>query len=263
MPEREYHSHKALSSTGARLILESPARFLYQQTHPRAPRAEFDLGTAVHTKVLGTGSQVEVLDFPDWRTKAAQTARDDVRAEGRIPMLQREYAPVNHMSEAVLSHPKARELFEQSGNAEASVFATDPATGVDVRARFDFLPDFTVADPWAVDLKTARDASPDGFARSCADYRYDIQQEWYDLTHTLSTGAYVPMKFVAVEKEPPYLVGVYELAREFAELGRKKVREALETYARCVESGEWPGYPTDIDPLQPPSWLFFSEGDIE
>jgi hypothetical protein len=181
-----------------------------------------------------------------------------------VPVKEAEAAEIHGMVEAVLRHPRARELFEQSGTAEASVFATDPDSGVEMRARFDYLPDFTVDNPCTVDLKTtARDASPEGFAKTVAEHRYDIQQEWYLQAYAAATGDFMArMCFVVVEKEPPYLVGVYPLATEFAELGRKKVRQALDLYAACSTADTWPGYHLNPDPLQPPTWLMFQEGAI-
>ena len=58
VPEADYHSHPALSSTQARQILDSPAKYDYAKTHPQPHKDAFDLGTAVHTKVLGTGYTV-------------------------------------------------------------------------------------------------------------------------------------------------------------------------------------------------------------
>src|SRR5690554_6023040 len=92
MPEVEYHAHPALSSTGAKKILELPARYWYE--HLREPEEgetvvhnpAFDFGSAVHAKVLGVGWGVKELDYDNYRTKAAQTARDEAKAEGLIPM---------------------------------------------------------------------------------------------------------------------------------------------------------------------------------
>ena len=51
MPEEEYHRRPELSSTGARLLLESPAKFAYAQTHPQPHKQAFDVGHAVHARV--------------------------------------------------------------------------------------------------------------------------------------------------------------------------------------------------------------------
>jgi hypothetical protein len=271
LDEATYFAHPALSSTGARRLLESPAKFRYMQDHPEPHKEAFSLGTAVHTKVLGVGHKV--IEYPpehltpsgNASTKAATVEWvEEQRSSGLVVISAAQAELVKGMSEAVLAHPTARALFEQEGTAEASVFATDPATDVDLRARFDYLPDFTVDDPWTVDLKTtALSASPEGFARIVADHRYDIQQEWYLQTYAIVTGDFMArMKFVVVEKNAPYLVGVYQLATEFAEMARRKVQLALNLYAACAAADAWPGYPSSPDPLQPPTWLMFQEGAI-
>jgi hypothetical protein len=270
LDEQEYHRHPALSSTQARKLLESPARYRYDRDHPEPPKREFDLGTAVHSKVLGVGA--DTVAIPDdllasngaASTAAAKAWIAEQREAGHTPVKSSVANQVNAMAEAVLAHPVARALFEQPGNSEVSVFATDPDTGVDTRARFDFLPDFTADDPIAVDLKTSgKVASPEEFARTVANHGYFIQQEWYLYAWALATGDFTArMQFVVVEADAPHLVGVYPLAREFAEIGRMKVRQALEIYAACAAADEWPGYALRPDPLQPPTWLMFAEGAI-
>lgn len=269
LDEAEYHAHPFLSSTGARKLLQSPAKYRWALDHPEPPRKEFDIGTAVHSKVLGTGAPLTVIPEEHLSsngttgTNAARAFIQDARAAGKVPVKQGEADVINAMVESVLAHPLARSLFEQSGLAEASLFGRDPDSGVDMRCRFDYLPDFTVDDPCAVDLKTARDASPEGFAKAVAEHRYDIQDEFYLLLYAIITGDFtMPMKFVVVEKEPPFLVGVYGLAQEFLEMGRRKVREALDLFAACTTADVWPGYPLNPDPLQPPTWLMFQEGAI-
>jgi hypothetical protein len=47
-------------------------------------------------------------------------------------------------------------------------------------------------------------------------------------------------------------VGVHQLDREFAEIGRKKAAKARRVFAECTETGIWPGYPTEVQLLSPP-----------
>lgn len=256
MPEAEYHAHPALSSTGARMLLDSPARFHYAQTHPRADKDEFDLGSAVHSKVLGTGYEIAVLDFPDWRSKSSQKARDKARAEGKIPVLTKTTAAVDAIAEAVLAHPTARSVFEQDGIAEASAFATDPTTEVDLRARFDYLA------PICVDLKTiGTRASTDQFAKSIFSYGYDVQQAHYLDTLELLEGERRQMVFVVVETEAPYLVAVHQLDRDYTDMGVAKARRARELYAECTRTGVWPGYPTGVHLVLPPMYAVYDFQD--
>lgn len=250
MPEQTYHARPELSSTGARRILDSPARFNYWRTHPEAPKREFDLGSAVHSKVLGVGYGIEVLDFKDFRTNAAKEAEADARARGLIPVLQRVYDEVGPIAESVLAHPTARLFFEQDGNPEVSVFSTDRETGVQMRARFDFLPKRQKGRRVAVDLKTSGLAvSPSAFARSVARHGYDVQDGHYK--HTEGDPD-LEMVFIAVEVEPPYLVSLNALDREFAEIGAKRAARARRLFAECTASGMWPGYAMEVVALHPP-----------
>ncbi|OJX72809.1 PD-(D/E)XK nuclease-like domain-containing protein [Leifsonia sp. 71-9] len=272
LDERLYHSDPALSSTGLVKLLQAPAKYKHYRDNPEPAKKAYDVGSAVHGKVLGIGAPI--TDIPDEylaingaaSTKEAKAFIQDARDHGRIPVKKSEYDEINAIAESVLAHPLARSLFEQAGQAEASVFATDPDAGVPIRCRFDYLPDFTVDDPWCVDLKTsASDASPEAFARTVAkpELRYDVRQEHYLGTYAAATGEFMArMKFVVVEKTAPYLVGVYELAPEFADMGRKRVREGYAKFAACTDADLWPGYSVTPDPIQPPTWLMFLEGAI-
>jgi hypothetical protein len=160
------------------------------------------------------------------------------------------------MTEAVLAHPTARALFEQDGMAEASVFATDPDTGVNLRARFDYLASI------CVDLKTtAKEASAAGFARSVANFGYDVQRGHYLPTLELATDEVREMVFVVVETEAPHLVAVHQLDRDFADMGLKKARRARELFAECTASGVWPGYPSDVQLVIPPMYAVYDFQD--
>lgn len=258
LPEQEYHAHESLSATGAKKILELPALYKHEildgnKTHKDA----FDLGSAVHAKVLGTGWGVKEIKHDSFRSKAAQQERDNARAEGLIPMLTKDLKPIEAMAEAVMAKPIARALFELEGTPETSLFGE--ADGVRVRCRYDYYPKDHAA---VVDLKTtAGSASPRGFAKAAAQFKYHVQEAHYDTTHEAVTGTSRRMVFVVVETKAPYLVGVYQLDRDFLEAGRVEARKARDVYKRCTESGFWPGYADDITLLEMPSWAFWEHNE--
>jgi hypothetical protein len=264
LDEQEYHRHPALSSTGARKILDSPARFRWDMDHPQQAKDEFDLGTAVHAMVLGVGA--ETVGIPDellsangsLSTKAAKEWVAEQRAAGRTPLKAAVQRTVDDMAEAVLGHPTARLLFEQAGTSEASVFATDPETGVDVRARFDFLPDLDSRNPIAVDLKTTgKSASPDGFSKSVANFGYDVQEGHYDDTLLWAADVQLPFVFVVVETAAPHLVGIHQLDVVWRDMGKTKARRARDIFAACTAADDWPGYPAAVDLISPPQWAIY------
>jgi hypothetical protein len=45
--------------------------------------AKFDVGNASHRLVLGRGKDFEIVDAADWRTKAAQEARETRRSSAK------------------------------------------------------------------------------------------------------------------------------------------------------------------------------------
>ena len=264
LPESEYHAPKdELSSTGAKLLLESPAKYKWQVLEGnRVWRSGFDLGTVVHTKVLGVGAGF--IEYPDEHltasgnvsTKAATVEWERVqRAAGHVLLTPAQADQADAMADAVRNHPEAVALFERDGHAEVSVF--DDLRGVKRRGRFDYLPD---SGGFAVDLKTTVDASPRGFTRSVAKYGYHIQRAHYLSILEQITGERRDMLFVAVEKEPPYLVGVHRVNEQFAEIGEAYALEAVDRYRRYMDTGYWPGY-EGINTLTPPMGTIYDYQD--
>lgn len=255
MSDIEYHARPEVSSTEARLVLQSPAKYRWRKDNPPLidDSPKFDIGKAVHAKVLGQGADVVVVDADDWRTKAARETREDARVAGKAPLLTREFEAVNAMAESVLAHTTARAILSQSGDTEVSLFAD--VDGVPTRARFDFLPDKTERRTVAADLKTTTDASKKQFESSVARYEYAVQRAWYLDTLNATTGdETAEMVFIAVEKEPPYLVAVYQLPAVWAEKGHTMARKAAQTWRACTDSGVWPGYPDEVQLLDEPMW---------
>jgi hypothetical protein len=263
LPEAEYHARPELSSTQARQLLDVPARYKYRLEHPQEHKDAFDLGTAVHAAVLGVGAETTVLDFDSYRTKAAQQARDEAYTAGQTPILAKNYAPIAAMREAVLAHPVARGLFEQVGAAEASVFASDPDTGIRTRARFDYLPLQIDGKPCAaVDLKTTgKSAALADFAKSVATFGYHVQQAHYLDTLLWATGQSLDFAFVVVETAAPHLVAVHTLDDHFRDIGRDEAARARRLLAECRASGVWPGYADEITTIVPPMWLVYQQLD--
>lgn len=262
MDEAEYHAHPALSQSLAKLLLPPsvPAKFKWARDNPRPPKKAFDLGHGAHKLVLGVGAPLVVVqttakdgtqsDAPDMRTKAAQEHAKEIREGGGVPLLRKDFETVQAMAGALRSNPVAMALLS-NGAAEQSAFWTDER-GVERRSRFDYIPDLSI--PVITDYKSTTDASPKAFGKSVYNFCYDLQDAWYrEAAEAIGLGE-VAFAFVAQETEPPYLSAVYELDTEAQEVGRRKVSRALDTYVDCMESGVWPGYPTDIQPLSLPRW---------
>jgi hypothetical protein len=260
MPDAEYHAHPALSTSGAKRLLppSCPARFKWEQENGRPPKREFDVGSAAHLSVLGTGWPLVVIDAPDWRTKAAKEERDAAYAAGHIPILTKEKVTVDAMAAALREHPKAAELLDpEHGDAEVSGFWHDKLHGIDRRFRADFLRrdgDRVVI----VDYKSALSAEPGKFARSAFNFGYDIQDQFYrDGARALDLADVIDFMFVVQEVNPPYLVTVCELSLEAQRVGRIKVDLACELFAECTANDAWPAYTSEVAVIEPPRWASY------
>jgi exodeoxyribonuclease VIII len=213
--------------------------------------------------VLGVGAGT--VAYPDEHltpsgyvsTKAATIMwENEQRAAGLVPVSPEEYGRVDAMAEAVLTHETAGPILEVAEHREVSVFAD--VDGVPSRARFDALSGETRRGIIAADLKTTDDATKAGFEKSVAKWGYDLQDGHYEDVYLASERRPVDeFYFLAVEKNAPYEVGVFRLPELWVQIGKQKAAEARRIYQECMESGEWPGYDSTIQFLDPPTWLVF------
>jgi hypothetical protein len=261
LSDDDYHARPELSNTDARRILECPAKYIWLKSHQEESKHEFDFGHAAHRSLLGAGASIEVCDYDDWRTKDAKTERDEARANGRTPVLAREWATVEAMADTLRAHPiVSRLLAPERGRAEQSMFwtATDPflATEVRLRARLDWLPEVPASGRLIVtDYKTAASAEARAFARSAANYGYHQQAAWYlDGVKALLGVEDPAFVFVVQERTPPYVVNVIELDAYALQIGRERNAAAINRYVECSATGVWPAYSSDVELVALPRW---------
>lgn len=252
--ETDYHSDRTtISASGLKLLLKAPALYRHRLDHPTTTDT-LEFGKAAHRKVLGVGADIVVVDADSWRTKAAIEQRDTARAAGKVALLTKDAQRVDDMGDVLSSHALAMRLLSQ-GRPEVSAYAEDDETGLMRRCRFDWLADNILSD-----YKSCADASPHGFANAVARYGYDLAAAYYlDIATALGHDAQA-FAFIAQEKEPPYLVEVYDLDAEFLARGRRRYRAGLERLRDCLATDLWPGYTgRDFTTLAAPRWAHYDE----
>ncbi len=259
LPAEDYHRQPALSSSGARKLLppSCPALFRYEQLHGRPPKRVFDLGHAAHALVLGCGPELVEVDATDWRTNKAKAEAAEARERGAVPLLPDEYAEIRAMAAALRSHPVASALFNpERGRPEVSLFWRDEESGVDRRARLDWLPDPGPGRMLVPDYKSTRCADPGSLSKPVYDYGYHQQSAWYlDAVAALELAGDGAFVFVMQEKTAPYLVSVIELDVVALRVGAEMNRRAIDLYADCVRRGVWPGYSGEVELVPLPAWV--------
>ncbi len=247
----------SLSSTGARKLIppSTPAKFKYwlgKEQH----KPEFDLGHAAHKEVLGEGMEFRIIDAPDWKTAAARAERDEAYAEGRVPLLKSQHEQVKAMAAEVRRHPLAARLLEPgTGKPEQSLFWQDAETGVNCRARIDWLPNEGRGRRLVVDYKSARSAFEEDFQKSAWSYGYYLQHPFYLRGVRALLDDDPAFVFVVQEVDPPYLVNVIELDERAVHIGELQIDLALRTYAKCMRDDDWPGYPVQVQSVSLPPYI--------
>lgn len=242
MPEHEYHAHPAFSQSGAKVLLKSPARFKWERDNP-VHRDVFDEGSAAHRLVLGVGADIYVVPAESWRTNDSKMQQAEARRNGLVPVLPETYERVAAMADKLSEHSLAMQLLS-AGDPEVSLFHTDPATGVKIRGRFDFL-----GAVIASDYKTTAKEDPQAFGRSVADFGYHMQAAWYlDLLEAVGLPRQA-FAFIVQSKTPPYDVFVSDLTDAAIQRGRELNRRAIERFRDCTASGLWPS------PVRDDAWI--------
>jgi hypothetical protein len=258
--DTDYHSDKdSLSSSGARTLLwSSPEKFEAEQRKPPNPKPEYDFGHVAHRLILGKGSDVVIVDAETWRGSEARQAQEDAWATGQVPILAKNHETAKLMAARVREHPTAGALLAV-GDAEVSGWWHDEATDARLRWRADWLHPGR-SRLIIVDYKTAKDASPAGFSKSIGEYRYHQQDGWYrDGVIANDLDADPLFLFIAQEKTAPYAVSVHEIPPDALDRGRALNRKAIDIYAQCRRTGQWPGYGDSIHTAEIPAYTRYRE----
>lgn len=263
IPADAYHGWTDLMSNSLLSHLKrSPAHYVYARDNPPEPTAAMRLGQIIHRAILEPQLYFDtaaVAPKVDKRTKAGKEAWAAFEEEsaGMLVVSEEENLLCVSMHEAIMVTPTARLLIDRPGRIELTAL-WEHDLGVRCRNRFDKVLD---DGNLIVDLKTCVDASPAEFKRSVARYGYYRQAAFYIDGFTEAAGK-TPAGFVflAVEKAPPYGVGLYCLNESGIDAGRIEYERLLADYANCKANDVWPCYPDAVQTLELPAWV---EYDIE
>ena len=251
----EYHASPAISKSGLDLIRRAPALYAYRRENPQEQTPAMRLGSLTHAVVLEpevfAHSVIARPEGIDRRTSAGKLAwaEFEVQAEGKEIVTGEEMAKLAAIRDAVHAHPAAAKALAGSPTIEQSIFWVND--GIACRCR----PDAVTEKGVIVDLKTTRDASPEGFAKSIAQYRYHVQAAFYSDGYRAAFGESPRgFVFIAVETEPPYLVAVYVASEAMTHRGRIDYHVDIDTFRCCQEADEWPGYSNWTLTIDLPKW---------
>lgn len=262
-----YHSDPVIqpscsASIGSTIIMERPihawtAHPRLNPAHEHSDSTKFDMGTVAHALMLGAGKDIAIIDAGDWRTKAAQLARDEAIAAGRQPCLVGTYETAVAMTTAgrhYLADHEENDCFT-GGKPEQTMIAQ--VNGVWCRSMSDYLHDdrLTIDDYKTTALVAGAD--PDAFLKGLLNRAGDIQDPFYAKVLASLTGGEwrdVRFRFVVQETSPPYALSVIMLDSQSREFAASRADYAIKTFGDCLASGVWPGWANRAYYGQIPGW---------
>lgn len=285
--EAGYHADPceapSFSASIGKVILERSPLHAYLQ-HPRlggagkerddaTPAMEF--GTACHKLILGCGSEVVSLNFKDYKSGAAQAARDEVKVSGRLPLLAHRMARVVEVEAAFRAQlhgmqgdieasfnrgQSERVIVADFGNLKSADNGRVFARGMLDRVLINEADN--TAHIW--DVKTTADASPVALNRRIIDGNYDMQMatyEWLLESKRPELAGRITSTLLFIETEAPFALVPVQLDGSFRSMGRSKLGRAWDAWQLAIATGIWPSYTKRTLTVSPPTWALSAELD--
>ncbi len=257
----KYHASKPVSKSRLFRMSVSPEWFHYCETHPQPKTESMIFGSAFHKLVLEPRyffREFAILPPCDRRTKEGKEiyANAVAKAKRKTIITNEIYETALAMSKKISSDPLASVLL-RNGTAELSYYTVDELTGMKWKAR----PDMTRMlknGGVIVDLKSCQKADTESFTRQAISLGYDLQAAMYKDAVEKETGVHHDFVFIAIEKEPPYLINILQADEFMIRRGQEKFREYMGIYSECSKTGNWYGYngfSGSVNNLSLPAWM--------
>lgn len=259
LPSDQYHRDPgSVSNTMLTAMNDSPAHCYALHLDPQRPErkatAAMAAGTLAHTMILepaklATQYVIRPADI-DYRTTLGKLWRD----AQTLQIIDADAVTLAEQQRAAVFRVGALAELLARGDAEASVFWDDAATGQRCRARPDWLHWHDSNTVTVLDVKTISELTASAIQRAVGTYGYHRQQAHY--TNGLRACGITVRKFVFgfVSSGYPVLAGAFVLDQETAQQGADEVAEQLERFAYCQERNEWPAFGDGYQMTGLPAW---------
>lgn len=263
----EYHKRPGLSSSIASILVEQ------SPLHARAAHPMFGAegndhtkstarGAVCHTLTLGKGARFQVLQYENYKTKAAQNDRDTAIAAGLIPILDDGHKEAIEIAAKATANLERRGI-RLDGESELVIEWHEPSASGPVLCRC-MLDHAWIGGGAAkvLDLKFVGNAAPGAVERSAENFGYAVQAAAYRRAVTAldpQLAGRVDFLFAFAEVEKPYEMNLTRPDGAFRELGERRWLRAVEAWGACLLTDKWPGYGSGVNTLSSPTWALARE----
>jgi hypothetical protein len=254
----DFETYKEMKCTNHSALLtfaKSPAHFKYYHLDgnekPATPAME--LGTAIHEAILAHNSFKEAYvvwdESVDKRTKEGKKQWEELKATGKKILTLKDGLLIRSILDSVEENETVKDLL-LGCMPELSIIFNDEKTGLLCKARLDGYRD----DGTIFDIKTTTSASESDFRKSLVNYSYFTQAAFYKKAVESQGMKFSRFVFIAIEKEAPHAIALYELSNEAIRQGEALNDKRLKQLAECFKTDTWPAYPKEIITIDLPVW---------
>lgn len=267
LDDKKYHNDPcptpSLSASVAKVLLQKTPKHAWL-IHPKLggepwePNEAMEHGDIIHAGVLGEKRELVIPKdesgepFQNYRKAEARRQRDEARAEGRLPVLDGDYARLKLAIQGVRERLEQLKISLEPGHCEVSAFWGED--GVQCRGRFDLFE----GGIWVTDLKTSRSIpfSDTEAQRKIVNMGWDVQAAAYaSAVERLipELRGRVRMRWLFCENRPPFSIVQARASNALMEMGRAKWKKAVKKWGECLADDTWPRHPAPLE-IWPSPW---------
>lgn len=253
-----YYASDAVNWSTLKYMRDSPLVYRHRLTQGTEDTPVYAMGRLTHTLVFEPEKfQAEYAIWEDGDRRGSAWKEFQVANEGKTIFKPNEIGTAVAMADAVKRHPLVTHYLD-GGLFEHAIYWTDPDTGLPCKAR----PDWIIPERrMLIDLKTCQSAESRRFGSAAGRYAYHLQLAHYANAITYGLGwAPNAVKIVAVEKEAPHDVSIFNVGSDDLMIAAEEVAELLRAVKTCRQTNSWPGRYLEEQPLQLPSYI---NGEVE
>lgn len=271
-PEHVYRNSGCIGSTDISIFHRNPRLFWglkVAQCYPRTERLAFTLGRALHCLVLEgleqfnerftTGCPVNPRTSKPFGRDTNAFAEWAKSMAPREVLAEEDHALLLNMANSIAENKRAQDLLDVAEEREVTFRPQERWHGIAVQCRTDAVGLDNIEPSLVVDLKTTE--SLEKFERTFFSLGYHRQAAFYTaVVEMCASSRDIDFVFIAVEKEPPYGVGIYRLDEATLDHAHLECESALRRMRLCLETNDWPRDEVEERVLKLPMW--YKKGEL-
>lgn len=253
MDNEEYHAIDRVQTSSLKMLMRNPRQYEACYVTGEIPKPDLSdkrqiiIGDMVHQALLEKRdvSQI-VVPYPidclgagdRLKPKPSKEFRELMKSEGKVAVKDDEYKRIFSICNSVLRHDLGKLIGREDIVFEQPVFWTDAVTGLDCKAKPDFM--YEAEDSVVCyDLKVSEGVAPQSWSRIAKRLAYWLQDAHYSSGLAHVTNKPVRFVFWVVESIWPYRIAQYE----WDQISRERAGEAyvrlLNELKRRKEQNDW------------------------